>query len=467
MTVAIILPGEKMYYLCHSTNPSSPMIKLYTQFLALSIASLFSQQLFAINFPPPTNPIVSSWSPTSGTTGTVITFHGSHFTGINAVSFGEDSAASYSVVSDSVLTAVVGAGSTGSVILMNPNGWGGPVTMFTFIPLPPTPVIATVSPDTAYAGTTITIRGAHFTGANLVRFGGINAASFTVISDSLLTAVTGSGSSGYVDVITAGGMASQLGFLFVYPTPVITSFFPDSGATGTIVAIHGSNFINVDAVLFGGYGASSFNVLSDSIITAVVAGGSSGSVQVQATHGNGSLPGFTYIQSASDMVVTSFSPDSAGTGQTVTIHGSHFTGVDTVTFGGYGVYSLTVVSDTLITAVVGMGGSGSVSVEGSGKSASLGGFTFITTPSPNLAGPPLSLYPNPTAGSLQTASVPGTTAQSSQFELVDFNGRILEVIPVAPNTSQVQINTSGLNKGVYKLIWTDGKHTSDKTILVL
>jgi hypothetical protein len=206
-----------------------------------------------------------------------------------------------------------------------------------------------------------------------------------VISDSVLTAVTGSGSSGYVDVATAGGMASQPGFLFVYPTPVVTSF----------------------------------------------------------------------------------SPDSAGTGQTVTIHGSHFTGVDTAAFGGYGVYSLTVVSDTLITAVVGTGGSGSVTVEGPGKFASLGGFTFISTPSPNLIGLQLSLYPNPTVGSLQTASVPGTTTQSSQFELVDLNGRILKVIPVAPNTSQVQINTSGLNKGVYKLVWSDGKHTSNKTILVL
>jgi len=443
------------------------MIKLYAHSLALLITFLFSQQLFAISSPPPTNPIVSSWSPSSGTTGTVVTFHGSHFTGIYAVSFGEDSAASYTVVSDSVLTAVVGVGSTGSVILMNPNGWGGPVTSFTFIPFPPTPVITSVSPDTAYAGTTITIRGSHFTGANQVRFGGINAASFTVISDSLLSAVTGSGSSGYVDVATAGGMASQPGFLFVYPIPVVTSFSPDSGATGAIITIHGSNFINVDAVLFGGYGAPSFTVLSDTLITAVVGGGSSGSVLVQATHGNGSLPGFTYIQSASDMVITSFSPDSAGTGQTVTIHGSHFMGVDTATFGGYGVYSLTVVSDTLITAVVGTGGSGSVTIEGPGKFASLGGFTFITTPSPSLIGLQLSLYPNPTVGSLQTASVPGTTTQSSQFELVDLNGRILKVIPVAPNTSQVQINTSGLNKGVYKLVWSDGKHTSNKTILVL
>ncbi len=209
-------------------------------------------------------------------------------------------------------------------------------------------------------------------------------------------------------------------------------------------------------------------MLSDTLITAVVSGGNSGSVLVQAPHGNGSLPGFTYLPGAGDMVITSFSPDSAGTGQIVTIHGAHFTGADTAAFGGYGVYSLTVVSDTLITAVVGVGGSGSVTVEGPGKFASLGGFTFITTPSPAVVQSQILLYPNPTVGgSVQTASVPGTATRSSQFKLVDLGGKILRMIQVAPNTTEVQINTSGLNKGVYKLVWSDGKHTFDRTILVL
>ena len=442
------------------------MIKLYAQAFVLSIVTLFSQHLFATASVPPTNPIVSSWSPTSGPAGTVVTFHGSHFTGMYAVIFGNDTAATYTVVSDSVLTAVVGAGcTTGSVILMNPGGWGGPVTNFTFISAP---VIKSVSPDTAYAGATITIRGSHFAGATQVRFGGINAASFKVISDSLLTAVTSSiGGSGYVDVINVAGMDSRPGFIFLYPIPVVKSFSPDTAATGMTVTIHGSNFTNAEAVSFGGYGASSFNVLSDTLITAVVNGGNSGSVLVQALHGSGSLPGFTYYPGASDMVITFFYPVSAATGQTVTIIGSHFTGVDTAAFGGYGVYSLRVISDTLITAVVGIGGSGAVTVQGPGKFAQLDGFTFITTPSPAVVQPQLSLYPNPAVGSFQTAGVPGTAAQASQFELVDLNGKILKVIPVSPKTSQVQINTSGLNKGVYKLIWSDGKNSSYKTILVL
>src|ERR1700761_7529452 len=107
------------------------MNKLYLQSLALSIAFLFSQPLLAKNYIPvqASNPIVSSWSPTTGTTGTVVTFHGSHFTGLYAVIFGNQAAASFTVVSDSVVTAVVGgAGSSGSVILMNPGGWGGTPT---------------------------------------------------------------------------------------------------------------------------------------------------------------------------------------------------------------------------------------------------------------------------------------------------------------------------------------------------
>src|ERR1700761_2223034 len=122
------------------TNPLDPMKKLYLHSFALSFAFLFSQQLSAKTSFTANNPIVSSMSPTTGTTGAVVTFHGLHFTGLTAVIFGNAAAASFTVVSDTVVTAVVGDGSSGSVILMNPNGWGGPPSNFTFLtpPLPPT-----------------------------------------------------------------------------------------------------------------------------------------------------------------------------------------------------------------------------------------------------------------------------------------------------------------------------------------
>jgi hypothetical protein len=78
--------------------------------------------------------------------------------------------------------------------------------------------------------------------------------------------------------------------------------------------------------------------------------------------------------------ITSYTPTNAATGATVTITGSNFTGVTTVSFGGTPATSFSVVSATSITAVVGAGASGNVNVTATGGSASLAGFTFNSDP---------------------------------------------------------------------------------------
>jgi hypothetical protein len=65
----------------------------------------------------------------------------------------------------------------------------------TQIPPPPSwlgPFITNIQPDSgpAAGGTTVTITGRNFTGATAVRFGATNAASFTVDSDTQITAVS-------------------------------------------------------------------------------------------------------------------------------------------------------------------------------------------------------------------------------------------------------------------------------------
>lgn len=61
------------------------------------------------------------------------------------------------------------------------------------------PTIADVSPDSAAAGATVYVQGAYFDGvANVtgVKFGSTNATSYTVISDTLISAVVPAGSAG-------------------------------------------------------------------------------------------------------------------------------------------------------------------------------------------------------------------------------------------------------------------------------
>ncbi|MEJ7611274.1 MAG: IPT/TIG domain-containing protein [Ferruginibacter sp.] len=74
--------------------------------------------------------------------------------------------------------------------------------------------------------------------------------------------------------------------------------------------------------------------------------------------------------------ILSFSPTTGGTGTTVTITGTNFTGVNAVSFGGVPAASFTVVNATTITAVVGAGASGNVIVTNAAGTASAPGFTF-------------------------------------------------------------------------------------------
>jgi len=157
--------------------------------------------------------------------------------------------------------------------------------------------------------------------------------------------------------------------------PAISSFLPTSAGPGMSVVITGTNFTGATAVSFGGTAAASFVVNSATQITAVVAaGGSSGNVSVTTSCGTATLAGFTFVPAPT---ITSFTPASGYIGNTITITGTNFTGATTVTFGGTAAASYTVVSATTITAVLGSGATGSVSVTTPGGTATKTGFTYI------------------------------------------------------------------------------------------
>ena len=237
------------------------------------------------------------------------------------------------------------------------------------------PTISSFTPTSAASGSTVTITGTNFTGATAVSFGGTPATSFSIVSATSITAVVANGTSGSVSITTPGGTASRAGFTYVL-APTITSFTPTSAATGATVTITGTNFTGATIVSFGGTTATSLSVVSATSITAVVASGTTGNVSVTTPGGTASLTGFTYIPTPT---ITSFTPTSAATGATVTITGTNFTGVTVVGFGGTAATSFSFVSATSITAVVASGTSGSVSVTTPGGTASLAGFTYITT----------------------------------------------------------------------------------------
>ncbi|MES1159133.1 MAG: FG-GAP-like repeat-containing protein [Bacteroidota bacterium] len=79
-------------------------------------------------------------------------------------------------------------------------------------------------------------------------------------------------------------------------------------------------------------------------------------------------------------IVSSFSPGSGSTGTAVSITGSNFTGVNSVSFGGTPASSFTIISPTEIRAIVGNGSSGNVTVGNIYGPSSLAGFTYFPPP---------------------------------------------------------------------------------------
>ena len=108
--------------------------------------------------------------------------------------------------------------------------------------------------------------------------------------------------------------------------PLIASFFPATGSSGTLVTITGKNFTNVTAVKFGDTNASSFSVYSENIILATVAAGATGNVSVTDSHGTSSMALFTYYAPPTGLAptVTSFAPAAGIVGTAVTISGNNF-----------------------------------------------------------------------------------------------------------------------------------------------
>jgi hypothetical protein len=149
-------------------------------------------------------PTVTGISPSSGPTtgGTPVTITGTGFTGATAVMFGPNAATSVNVVAPSSISAVAPAGSLGDVHVTVTTQAGTSVTTgadkYTY-----GISVTGISPSSASSGTVVTVVGGGFTGATAVNFGTTPASSFTVGSDTSITATAPAG-TGTVDVTVTG-----------------------------------------------------------------------------------------------------------------------------------------------------------------------------------------------------------------------------------------------------------------------
>jgi hypothetical protein len=356
-------------------------------------------------------PIVSGLSPNAGppSGGTTVVITGSGFTGVTAVSFGANPAASYTVNNSGQITAVSPAG-TGTVNVRVTTGAGtSPATtanQFTYIGN--IPVITGVSPNTGpvSGGTTVTITGSNFVGVTAVTFGAVAATSYIVDSATQIRAVSPSQGAGTVDIrVTNGAGTSAITaadqFTYTAGGPVISGLNPNSGPTGggNSVTITGSGFVNVTAVQFGGINAA-YVVNSNTSITATAPAHPAGTVNVRVFTTLGSSPlnaASQYTYGGTAPVVTGLNPASGPTtgGTVVVITGSGFSGATAVTFGGTAAVSFTVNSSTQVTAVAPPRSAGSV-------------FVQVTTAAGTSVGTSSSTFTYSTGGPVVTGLSPST-----------------------------------------------------------
>lgn len=116
-------------------------------------------------------------------------------------------------------------------------------------------------------------------------------ASFTIVSDSYMTAKVPAHAGTDISLVFLPGSKVLLSKEKFRVTPVILSFAPPSGPVGTDVMITGNSFTQATKVTFGGVAAKTFVVNSDTQITATVPTGAiTGKIKVITPGGTATSP---------------------------------------------------------------------------------------------------------------------------------------------------------------------------------
>ena len=218
----------------------------------------------------------------------------------------------HTFLSNQVLDALgPGAANLGAPAGVNFSVMGG--NQYFYVNIPKLPTITSFTPATAKPGASITINGTNLNTVYSIYFTTADgstvaaAGSFSYSTDG--TQLTGvivpaTAVTGVVRLYNTGGQVGAV-FTVLGTTPGITSLAPTTGVAGTAVAITGANLTGATSVSFNGTAAISFNVDSDTQITAVVpVGAATGTVSVTTSKGTtASSTSFVVLQPSTRSVI--------------------------------------------------------------------------------------------------------------------------------------------------------------------
>jgi hypothetical protein len=141
-------------------------------------------------------------------------------------------------------------------------------------------------------GTTVSLYGGRFLNTWSVRFGSAPAASFEVLTQSTIRAVTPQGAAGVasVTVTTAAGDA-VLKAGFTFEPPLVSSVSPSTVSVlgGASITVFGQHLGEATGLRVGGVQCTGFVKVSSGELRAIVPPGSPATVDVQVDHPAGAL----------------------------------------------------------------------------------------------------------------------------------------------------------------------------------
>ena len=346
----------------------------------------------------------TSFTPSTGTTGTNILIQGAGLSANPGVSFGGVAATNITVESDTVIIATVGSGASGSVSV-TVGGETLSLPGFTYTaPTSPTQTniqLTAFTPSVGQAGSSITLTGANFIGASGVSFGGVPALAFSVNSDSQIVAVVGNGATGVVTVASPSSSASLPGFTF-----------DSSGTTSTPAGFQLLQFVGA---LVNNKPMLQWTTINDAGVAYYAIERSVDSLEFNDI---GTIPS-----------------DSTGNID----YTYNFT--DSAPKDGINYYRFKIQDTTAA-------------------------FSYSPTVAVQLLSTTMPVYPNPVKYGFFLVDLPDVS-KASQLRLTDQNGRVIQTISVPAGVTQRRINVPGLIPGTYSLRWTNGIRTAIDIVLIL
>jgi hypothetical protein len=385
----------------------------------ISVATPAGSVQSAASFTVVAAPAITSFMPTNGVAGSIITITGSGFSGATGVKFNGVDAAAFNVVSPSQISATAPANvTTGPLGVTTPGGTAASAVVFTVLATPANDNFASAQVITGSTGTVT----------------GNNSAATKQVREPDHAGNAGGKSIWYRWTATGNG----------------TWAFDTIGSTfDTLLAVYiGNSVSNLSAVAYNDDIVA--GVTTNSRLTFTAFAGTTYSIAVDGYSGgaqsaNPTASGQVVLNwgpTTTLPAITGFAPGNGAVGGQVTITGANFTGATDVRFNGVSA-NFTVNSATQITATVPVGAtSGPISVTSPGGTATSAGTFAVITPVGN------DMFANAFAisgasGTTNSSSLNATKEPGEPLHAGDPGGKSVWFSWIAPANGVWTFDTSG------------------------